>query len=296
MEIKGVITAMLTPMKADESIDLAQMRRLTRRQLDAGIHGLFIAGTNGEGYALSSAEKLALADAVLQETNGRVPVFFGSGMCTTRETIALSLEAQRLGVDALSIVCPYFAAASQEGLYAHFAAVAQAVDLPIILYNIPARTGVNLTPATVARLAQVDNIVGIKDSSGNFEQMLSYLEAVPPDFNVLCGNDALLLWSLLAGGRGGICGVANLFPQRMASIYEHWAAGDLAAARRAQDSIRPFRALFRLGSSVSVIKAAAKHSGLSAGPVRRPFGLTDPDAEAAIEAFLHQNSMQKETW
>ena len=296
MEIKGVITAMLTPMKADESIDLAQMRRLTRRQLDAGIHGLFIAGTNGEGYALSSAEKLALADAVLQETNGRVPVFFGSGMCTTRETIALSLEAQRLGVDALSIVCPYFAAASQEGLYAHFAAVAQAVDLPIILYNSPARTGVNLTPATVARLAQIDNIVGIKDSSGNFEQMLSYLEAVPPDFNVLCGNDALLLWSLLAGGRGGICGVANLFPQRMASIYAHWAAGDLAAARRAQDSIRPFRALFRLGSSVSVIKAAANHSGLSAGPVRRPFGLTDPDAEAAIEAFLHQSSMQKETW
>ena len=257
MEIKGVITAMLTPMKADESIDLAQMRRLTRRQLDAGIHGLFIAGTNGEGYALSSAEKLALADAVLQETNGRVPVFFGSGMCTTRETIALSLEAQRLGVDALSIVCPYFAAASQEGLYAHFAAVAQAVDLPIILYNIPARTGVNLTPATVARLAQIDNIVGIKDSSGNFDQILQYIEAAPDDFTVLSGNDSLVLWTLQAGGKGGICGIANLFPETMVSIYELWKKGRFEEAKKAQDSIRAIRNLFRLGNPNTIVKLAA---------------------------------------
>ena len=152
---EGVIAALLSPMHEDESIHCEQMRRLAARQIAAGVHGLFVAGTNGEAYALSPQEKLRLAESVLREAEGKVPVYFGSGLCGTRETIELSKEAQRLGVDALSIVCPYFAPVSQEGLYAHFSEIAAAVSLPIILYNIPARTGVNLAPATVARLAQI---------------------------------------------------------------------------------------------------------------------------------------------
>lgn len=284
---EGVIAALLSPMHEDESIHCEQMRRLAARQIAAGVHGLFVAGTNGEAYALSPQEKLRLAESVLREAEGKVPVYFGSGLCGTRETIELSKEAQRLGVDALSIVCPYFAPVSQEGLYAHFSEIAAAVSLPIILYNIPARTGVNLAPATVARLAQIPNIIGVKDSSGNFEQILQYLESVPEGFHVLSGNDSLLLWTLMAGGSGGICGVANLFPQTMAAIYEAWKAGDLPRARQAQERIRPIRTLFRYGSSGPVIKLAANLLGLSAGPSRRPFDTIGEEGKTAILEMLN---------
>lgn len=238
---EGVIAALLSPMHEDESIHCEQMRRLAARQIAAGVHGLFVAGTNGEAYALSPQEKLRLAESVLREAEGKVPVYFGSGLCGhAGKPSELSKEAQRLGVDALSIVCPYFAPVSQEGLYAHFSEIAAAVSLPIILYNIPARTGVNLAPATVARLAQIPNIIGVKDSSGNFEQILQYLESVPEGFHVLSGNDSLLLWTLMAAAAGGICGVANLFPQTMAAIYEAWKAATCRAPGRRRSASARF--------------------------------------------------------
>ena len=175
-EIRGVIPPILTPMDEEENIDEAELRNQVNRLIDAGVHGIFAFGTNGEGYILSEEEKERVLEIVIEETAGRVLVYAGTGAVSTRDTIRLSKRAKDMGADVLSVITPWFAAASQEELIEHYTAVAKAVDLPIVLYNIPARTGNALTPAAVAKLARVDNIVGAKDSSGNFDNMLQYIE------------------------------------------------------------------------------------------------------------------------
>lgn len=282
----GIITAMVTPMHADETVHYDALRRQTQRQLNGGVHGLFALGTNGEAYVLDETEKLKTAQTVIDEAAGKVPVLVGTGCISTRETVALSRKVQQLGADALSIVCPYFAAASQEDLYGHYAAIAEAVDIPILLYNIPMRTGVNLEAETVARLAQIPNIIGVKDSSGSFDQILKYIAKTPDDFTVLAGTDSLVLWTLMAGGRGGICGVANVFPKILSSIYDLWTAGDLQGAQKAQEAIRPFRECFKFGGSLSVIKLAGEIMGLDMGPVRKPFSMPKGEARAYVENVL----------
>ena len=198
--------------------------------------------------------------------------------------------AQDLGADVLSIIVPYFAAASQEELYAHFMEVTEAVDLPIVLYNIPARTGNALAPATVERLAKnAPNIVGAKDSSGNFDNMKQYIERttnIGKEFSVLSGNDALILPALVFGGKGGIAGCANAFPRTMVEIYEAFEAGDLERAKKVQDSIRPFRNVFRYGNPNSIIKIAAGLLGNPVGPCRKPFCSLSEEGMAQLKKTL----------
>ena len=219
-EIGGIIVPILTPMNEDESVNLDALRVQIDRMIDAGVHGIFCFGTNGEGYILTDEEKEAVLEATVEQVNGRVPVYAGTGCVSTAATIRMSQRAKAIGADALSVITPWFAAASQTDLYEHYRAVAQAVDLPMILYNIPARTGNALAPATVEKLAQMDTIVGVKDSSGNFDNMLQYIEKTRdvPGFRVLSGNDSLILWNLLAGGSGAVAGCANVFPHNMCFI------------------------------------------------------------------------------
>ncbi len=285
-KIHGIITAMLTPMNGDESINYGELRNQVRRQINAGVHGLFCLGTNGEGYILSETEKLEIARTVIDENNGRLPVYAGTGCIGTRDTIELSKKAESLGADVLSVVAPYFAATSQNELYTHYASIAEAVDIPILLYNIPARTGVNLSVETVAKLAEIPNIVGIKDSSGNFDAILQYIEKTPDDFIVLSGNDSLVLWTLTAGGCGGICGIANLFPATMASIYETWKKGDFKEAKNIQASIRAMRDCFRLGNPNTIVKIAANLLGENVGPCRRPFYTDDKSVRQELSRVL----------
>lgn len=197
VEIKGIIPPIITPMNEDESVNEAELRRQVNRQIAGGVHGIFCFGTNGEGYILNEKEKEKILDAVIDETDGRVPVYAGTGCISTKDTILQSQMAERMGADVLSVITPSFAAASQNELYEHYKAVAEAVDMPIVLYNIPARTGNALAPATVARLSHIPNIVGVKDSSGNFDNMLQYIEQTreQKDFAVLSGNDSLILWT-----------------------------------------------------------------------------------------------------
>ena len=195
-----------------------------------------------------------------------------------------------MGADVLSIITPYFAAASQDELYAHYMAVAEAVDLPIVLYNIPARTGNALSPATVAKLAKnAPNIVGAKDSSGNFDNLKQYIEqtrGLDKEFSVLSGNDSLILPALVFGGKGGIAGCANVFPGTMVEIYEAYMAGDLERAMRVQDSIRPLRAVFQYGNPNTIIKIAAGLLGYPVGSCRKPFcQLSDQGMEALKKAL-----------
>jgi len=217
--VKGIIPPVVTPMREDESINEQELRRQVRRQIEGGVHGIFTCGTNGEGYILSPEEKARVLEVVAEEVNGKVPVYAGTGCISTKDTIEQSLRAREIGADVLSVITPSFAAASQNELYEHYRAVAKAVDMPIVLYNIPARTGNALAPATVARLSQIDNIVGVKDSSGSFDNMLQYIEETRQreDFAVLSGNDSLILWNLMTGLLPEIWREQNM--RRKASVH-----------------------------------------------------------------------------
>lgn len=291
-EIKGIIPPILTPMNDDESINEAELRNQVNRMIDAGVSGVFALGTNGEAYALSHKEKVQVMKIVVDETKGRVPVYAGTGCPTTKETITLSKEAEEIGADILSVIVPYFAAASQDELYAHYKAVAGSVKIPVVLYNIPARTGNTLAPATVARLAKDSpNILGAKDSSGNFDNMKQYIELttdIGKEFSVLSGNDSLILPAMMFGGKGGIAGCANVFPRTMVEIYEAFTAGDIERAKKVQDSIRIFRNCFKYGNPNTIVKMAAGLLGYNVGPCRRPFSSITPEGLDALKKTLEQ--------
>lgn len=288
--MKGIIPPILTPMNADEGINQQELRNQVERQISAGVHGIFAFGTNGECYALTTSEKERILEIVVEQTARRVPVYAGSGCITTRETIEVSRKAQELGADVLSVIAPYFAAASQEELYRHYMAVAEAVDLPIVLYNIPARTGNAIAPATVARLAKdAPNIMGAKDSSGNFDNLKQYIEltsGLDKDFAVLSGNDSLILPGLVFGGQGGIAGCANVFPGTMVEIYEAFVAGDLEQAKKVQDSIRIFRNCFKHGNPNTIIKIATGLLGYPVGDCRKPFTSLSDEGMDAVKKTL----------
>ena len=290
-QLKGIIVPIITPMKEDETINEQELRNQVNRMIENGIHGIFPFGTNGEGYILNEKEKEQVLSIVIDEVKGRVPVYAGTGCISTRDTIRQSLMGKSLGADVLSVITPSFAAASQNELYEHYKTVAQAVDMPIVLYNIPARTGNALAPATVARLSKIDNIVGAKDSSGNFDNMLQYIELTRDrkDFSILSGNDSLILWNLLAGGTGGIAGCANVYPKNMAAIYDRFTAGDLDGARKAQDAIRSFRNCFKFGNPNTIVKTAVALLGYPVGKCRAPFNQVSAEGVEAIRQVLEEN-------
>ena len=293
IELKGIIPPIITPMNEDETINTAELRRQVDRLIEGGVHALFPFGTNGEGYILTAEEKKLVLETVIDQVNGRVPVYAGTGCISTKETIAQSKMAKDAGADVLSIITPSFAAASQNELYEHYKAVAEAVDMPIVLYNIPARTGNALAPATVARLAQIDNIVGAKDSSGNFTNILAYIDAGNTKkngkFYTLSGNDQLIIWTLLAGGTGGIAGCANVYPHTMASIYNLYAEGKIEEAKAANASIASFRACFKYGNPNTIVKTAVRLLGYEVGPCRAPFNQVPEEGIEALKKVLAEN-------
>jgi dihydrodipicolinate synthase len=293
MEIKGIIPPIITPMNDDESINVQELRNQVDRQIENGVHAIFCFGTNGEGYILTGEEKKKVLETTVEQANGRVPIYAGTGCISTSETIKQSKMAKDIGADILSIITPSFAAASQNELYAHYAAVASAVELPIVLYNIPARTGNAISPATVGKLAKdFDNIVGVKDSSGNFDNILQYIENTRgiEGFKVLSGNDSLILWTLFAGGAGGIAGCANVYPKTMASIYDCFVAGDIEGARKFQDSIRSFRDCFKFGNPNTVVKTAVNLLGYNVGKCRAPFNQIPAEGIEALKKVLKENA------
>ena len=276
VQIKGIIPPVVTPMNPeDESVNIPELRNQVERQINAGVHGIFPFGTNGEAYILSMEEKEQILEATVDQVKGRIPVYAGTGCISTRDTVYLSKRAQAIGADALSIITPSFAVASQKELYDHYVEVAKHVDIPIILYNIPARTGNKLLPETVAKLAKdVDVIVGAKDSSGDLDNLMAYITLtrdVGKDFAVLAGNDGNILKCLKAGGAGGVAGRANLWPKTIASIYDHFVAGELDLAEKAQQSITSLQRVFKFGNPNTIIKKGTALLGYPVGDCRRPF-------------------------
>ena len=292
-EIKGIIPPIITPMKEDETINLEELRNQIERQIEGGVHALFAFGTNGEGYILSEKEKYEILEAMVDQVKGRVPVYAGSGCISTKDTIRVSKEAERLGADILSIITPSFAVASQKELYDHYAEVAKHVNIPIVLYNIPARTGNKLLPETVQKLAKdVDLIMGAKDSSGDWDNLQAYINLtkdLDKDFRVLSGNDSLILKSLQAGGAGGIAGCANVYPKVLSSIYDLFKAGKIEEAEKAQASIASFRAVFKYGNPNTVVKKAVKLLGYPVGDCRRPFNYLSDEGMEELKKVLDEN-------
>lgn len=293
-ELKGIITPILTPMNADESINTDELRTQIDRLIDGGVHGIFPFGTNGEGYILNEKEKCEVLEAAIDQVKGRVPVYAGSGCISTQDTIRMSKEAEKLGADVLSIITPSFAVASQKELYGHYVEVAKHVDTPIVLYNIPARTGNKLLPETVKKLAKdVDLIIGAKDSSGDWDNLKAYItetRELDKKFYVLSGNDSLILPALKEGGVGGIAGCSNVYPHVLSSIYNLFKEGKLEEAEAAQDSIASFRAVFKYGNPNTVVKKAVAMLGYPVGDCRRPFNYLCDEGVEALAKVLKENA------
>ena len=290
VEIKGIIPPIVTPMNADESVNIAELRNQVERQIAGGVHGIFPFGTNGEGYILSMKEKEEILEAVIDQVKGRIPVYAGTGCISTKETIEQSKMAQALGADVLSIITPSFAVASQKELYDHYVEVAKHVNIPIVLYNIPPRTGNKLLPETVAKLAKdVDVIMGAKDSSGDRDNLKAYIDLtkeLDKDFSVLAGNDGNIFFCLQNGGKGGIAGRANLWPETVASIYNYFVAGDLEKAEPAQAEIAKIQPVFKFGNPNTIIKKAVNLLGYPVGDCRRPFNYLCDEGVEALKAVL----------
>lgn len=288
VELKGIVVPIVTPMNEDESINTDELRRQVDRQIEAGIHGIFPFGTNGEGYILNFDEKKLVLQTVIDQVAGRVPVYAGTGCISTKETIEQCKMAMDCGADVLSVITPSFAKASQHELIVHYETVAKAVpEAPIVLYNIPARTGNALAPETVAELAKIDNIVGAKDSSGDWTNLSAYIELTKDmDFAVLSGNDSLILKALQAGAKGAIAGCANVYPKNMVGIYENFKKGDLEAAQKCQDAVAPLRACFKYGNPNTVVKTAVNLLGYPVGKCRAPFNYLPEEGIEALKKTL----------
>lgn len=278
----GIVPAVVTPFDGDENLDEGVLRRHVGRLLEGGVHGVFVAGSTGEAYALDAGERDRLVRTTVEAVAGRVPVYAGTGTVTTRETVRLSRAAQEAGADVLSVITPYFVRPNQDELAAHFEAVARAVDLPIVLYNQPPRTGVTLETATVAQLAGVENIVGIKDSSGSLTQTMQYVAATPDDFAVLVGNDALIAPAVMMGAAGSIAASASVAPRLLVDLYEAARAGDIARARELQHKILGFRSLFETSTFPGIIREAVALGGVPVGKGRSPVGEVSPEVREQL--------------
>ena len=293
-QIKGIIPPIVTPMNADESVNIPELRSQVERQIAGGVHGIFPFGTNGEGYILSLKEKEEILEAVVDQVKGRIPVYAGSGCISTQDTIYMSKRAEELGADVLYIITPSFAVASQKELYDHYVEVAKHVNIPIVLYNIPPRTGNKLLPETVAKLAKdVDVIMGAKDSSGDRDNLKAYIDLtqeLDKDFSVLAGNDGNILFCLQNGGKGGIAGRANLWPKTVASIYNYFVAGDLDKAQEAQDAVAALQRVFKFGNANTIIKKAVNLLGYPVGDCRRPFNYLCQEGVEELKLVLKESA------
>jgi len=280
LKVKGVIPAMVTPLSRNEELDEDGMREVINYLIEEGVHGIFVCGSQGESYALSEEEKKKTIKITVDEVNGRVPVYAGAGAESTRDTIEMSRYAVDAGADAITIITPYFIRPSQDQLYTHYRRAAESVDIPIFLYNNPGRTNVNLDAETVKKLTEIDNIAGIKDSSGDLTLTAQYIHSCPARFSVLAGRDSLILATLLYGGKGAVAATANVAPKLVVGIYENFVRGDLDRARELQFKLLPLRLAFGLGTFPVVVKEAMNLLGRPAGPARSPVsGLSEKDRE-----------------
>jgi len=284
--ITGCGTALVTPFQRDQSLDEAALRRLVRRQLESGINFLVPCGTTGENPTLTRAEHLRIVEITLEEAKGKVPVVAGAGGYNTQEVIELAREVEHVGADAVLSVSPYYNKPTQEGQYLHFKAIAEAIRIPMIVYSVQGRTGVNIEPATLARLSQIPNIIGVKEASGNIQQMANVIQQVPANFAVLSGDDAVTLPLIALGGRGVISVASNEIPAEMTELARLCLNGDFAGARALQRKYLALMDINFVESNPIPVKAALGLMGLLDPVYRLPMCPPRPESLVKIEKVL----------
>jgi len=287
-QFTGVGTALITPFTKSGALDEPGIKRLAKRQIDNGVHFLVPCGTTGETPTLSSAERCKVVELVLEAAEGRVPVMAGAGGYDTQEVVQVAKEMQRLGVQGLLSVTPYYNKPTPEGLYQHFSRIAEATSLPILLYNVPGRTGCNIDAATCVTLATIPHVIGVKEASGNITQMVEICRAVPADFLVLSGDDALTLPLMAIGGRGLISVASNAIPLEISQMVEAAERGDFAAARKMHHRLVPLMLGNFIESNPGPVKFAMAAMGLCEASYRLPMVSPRPASQEKIHAFLKE--------
>lgn len=288
LKIEGIIPALITPMNEDETVNVEGLRTVIDHVIDGGVHGIFILGSQGESFALNMDEKKTVINASLEASSGRIPVYVGTGMITTAQSIQMTAVARDLGAAAVSVITPYFITPTQAELVEHYRAVADAAgDMPFLLYNNPNRTAVDIDVETVLTLAEIDNVVGMKDSSANLIQTMKYIDATRDmDFSVLVGNDASIFATMLSGGKGAVAATANVAPALIVDMYNAIKSGDIDKARELQYRLFPIRQAFALGTFPGIVKEALNLMGLPAGPARRPVLGLSPENKQKLKKIL----------
>lgn len=268
----GVIPPIITPLTQEGKVNEKVLRQLVNRFIEAGVHGLFPLGTTGEFYAFTEDEMKRILFTVMEETAGRVPVYAGANHITTRGVIEYLKLAKEAKVDAVSVLTPMFISQTQDELYHYYKSIAESTDLPIIIYNNTPKTNINVAPETIARLAEIDNIVGVKDSTGDMTNTEEYIRLTrnQDNFGVLVGRDTLIYAGLCYGAVGAIASCANIAPNLTASIYNRYMEGDLEGALKAQFDLAPLRILCNMGTFPAVIKEGLVMQGLDVGKCLEP--------------------------
>jgi len=284
----GCGTALVTPFKQDGSLDEDTLRKLVRRQIEAGINFLVPCGTTGENPTLSREEHRRVVEITLEEAKGKVPVLAGAGGYNTRAVVELAREMEAIGADGILSVTPYYNKPTQEGLYQHFKTIAAAVKIPVIIYSVQSRTGVNVLPSTMKRLAEIDNIIGVKEASGNIVQVAEILQQVPEDFLVLSGDDAITLPLIALGGKGVISVVSNQIPKEMTELTQACLRNDFVLARQLQKKYLPLMQVNFIETNPIPVKAAMALMGLLEPVWRLPLVPPSADSLARIRAVLEQ--------
>ena len=282
----GCGTALVTPFTQDRSLDEQALRRLVRRQIEAGINFLVPCGTTGESPTLERAEHLRVVEITLEEAKGRVPVLAGAGGYNTGEVVDLARELETMGVDGILSVTPYYNKPTQEGLFQHYKAIASSIRVPIVVYSVQGRTGINVEPATLRRLATIDNIIGVKEASGNIGQQARVIHEVPEEFLVLSGDDSITIPLMALGGKGVISVVSNQIPAEMTRLSQLCLAGDFAGARRIQRQFLPLMEVNFVESNPIPVKAAMAMMGLLEPVWRLPLVPPSEASRQRIEAVL----------
>ncbi len=288
IELHGIIPAMVTPFTSDEQLNEQTLHALVNRLIDDGVHGVFVLGSQGEYYALDHAEKQRAIEVTVDAAAGRVSVYAGTGSTTTREAVTLTQMAERAGADAVSVITPTFITPSQDELYDHYRTIAGSTRLPVLLYSNPGRTGVTISVELASRLAQIDNIAGIKDSSGDLSTTAAFIAGTPDRFKVFAGRDTLVFATVLYGGAGAVAASGNVAARHLVRLYNACRAGNLELARSTQAALAPLRAAFSLGTFPAVIKEALRMTGLDAGPCRRPVGPLNDQARTQLRRVLDE--------
>ena len=289
----GVGTALITPFTRGGAVDESAVKRLARRQIDAGVHFLVPCGTTGETPTLTADERRRVVELVVEAAAGQVPVLAGAGGYDTKEVVHVAREMQAAGAQGLLSVTPYYNKPTPEGLYQHFKAIADATPLPIVLYNVPGRTGCNIDAAACARLATIPHVIGVKEASGNITQMVEICRAVPSSFLVLSGDDALTLPLMAIGGKGLISVASNAIPAEMSQLVEAAERGDYDTARKLHHRLVPLMLGNFIESNPGPVKFAMAAMGLCEEVYRLPMVSPRPASQEKIRALLTELDVLK---